>query len=188
MIKKLGDFNNYIAIAGFRDTKILNVDEFLKHVRTKTKKAHIQFFDAKVTASWEHLFFAGLNALNAFKNKQNISNSPAVEALLFASTQRQISKAVKMIGIKHGSSQVAVLVIAETQKKATAALETITQLIPGERDDCVLGLTEEKTQEICKLFNISNLEFKAKLMKEGLEKKALVDLVIEREALLTTQR
>jgi len=112
----------------------------------------------------------------------------AVEALLFASAQRQIKKAVELLGIKPESSQVAVLVIAETQQKATATLNIISKIISGERDDSVLELADEKLEGIKRLFNISDLELKAKLKKEGLEKEALIDLVIEHAALLATQR
>jgi len=188
LIKKLGDFNKYVAIAGFRNTEIIDVDKFFNHVRKRVKDVHVQFFDAQVIAGWEHLFFAGLNALNAFKNKQNISNSLAIEVLLFASAQRQISKAVEMLGINLESSQVAVLMIAETQEKATTALEIISNVISGERDDRVLELTEEKMEGVKRLFNISDLELKAKLRKEGLEREALIDLVIEHEALLAARR
>jgi len=60
-------------------------------------------------------------------------------------------------------------------------------MIPGERDDSVLELTDKKIGNIKKLFGISDLEFEAKLEKEGLEKEALTDLVIERMALLSTR-
>jgi len=188
LIQKLEDFNMYVAIVGFRNVKIMDVNGFFNLVRKKVKEAHVQFFDATLIAGWEHLYFAALNALNAFKNKQNISNSLAVEALLFASAQRQITKAVETLGIRPESSQVAVLIIAETLQKATEALEIISKIISGERDDNTLKLTDEKIEGIQRLFNISDLELKAKLRKEGLEKEALIDLVIEHAALLATQR
>jgi len=188
LIKKLEDFNMYVAIVGFRNVKIMDVNGFFNLVRKRVKEAHVQFFDATLIAGWEHLYFAALNALNAFKNKQNISNSLAVEALLFASAQRQITKAVETLGIRPESSQVAVLIIAETRQKATATLEIISKTISGERDDKTLELTDEKIEGIKSLFDISNLELKAKLRKEGLEREALIDLVIEHAALLATQR
>lgn len=178
----------YVAIAGFRNVKIMDVNGFFNLVRKKAKGAHIQFFDAGLIAGWEHLYFAALNALNAFKSKQNISNSLAVEALLFASAQRQITKAVEMLGIRPESLQVAVLILAETPQEATAALEIISKTMSGERDDSTLELTDGKIQGIKRLFDISDLELKAKLRKEGLEREALIDLVIEHASLLATRR
>ena len=188
MIKKMEDFDTYAAIAGFRSVKINDVNNFFGQVRKKTKDTHIQLFDAKLIAGWEHLYFAVLNALRAFKGNLNISNSFAVEALLYASAQRQISKAVDLLGIKPESPHVAVLAITKTKQGANATLEIVSQLMPGERDDSVLKLTDEKVEDIRRLFGISDLELEAKLEKKGLEKEALIDLVIEHVALLVTRR
>ena len=180
LFKKLEDFNMCVVIVGFRNVKIMDVNGFFNLVRKKVKEAHVQFFDATLIAGWEHLYFAALNALNAFKNKQNISNSLAVEALLFASAQRQISKAVGMLGIRPGSSQVAVLILAETRQKATAALEIISKTMSGERDDSTLELTNEKIEGIKRLFDISDIELKS---SSGLK-----ELVIEHMALLSISK
>jgi hypothetical protein len=42
-------------------------------------------------------------------------------------------------------------------------------------------------KKIKKLFSISDLEVEAKLKKDGMEKEAITDLVIERMALLVTK-
>jgi tRNA threonylcarbamoyladenosine modification (KEOPS) complex Cgi121 subunit len=128
-----------------------------------------------------------LNALKAFEKKSNISSSLAIEALLYASAQRQIRKAVDTLGVKQDSSQVAVLIIAENRQEMDDCLKVVLRLIPGERDDAVLELTDEKIGDIKKLFGISDLEIEAKLSRKGLEKEALADLVIEHVALLATQ-
>jgi len=188
LIKKLEGFDKYFAIAGFRNVRINDVNNFFNQVRKKTKDVHIQFFDAGLVAGWRHMYFAVLNALKAFKGRLNISNNLAVEALLYASAQRQISKAVDLLGIKPESARVAVLVVGETKEGINTALEMVSQLMPGERDNAVLELTDEKVKDIRRLFGISDLELKAKLEKKGLEKEALIDLVIEHVALLVTQR
>ncbi|RLI46402.1 hypothetical protein DRO69_03160 [Candidatus Bathyarchaeota archaeon] len=188
MIRELEDFDMYVAIAGFRNVKIGDVNGFFDMIRKKLENVHVQFFDAKLIADWKHLYFAALNALNAFKNKANISNSIAVETLLYASAQRQINKAMELLGIKPESSEIAVLVIAETRQKTDKILETVSALMSDERDDSVIELTSEKVNGIKRLFGISNLELEAKLEKEGFEKEALINLVIEHVALLATQR
>jgi KEOPS complex subunit Cgi121 len=187
LTKKVEGFKKYVAIVGFRNVKIKDVNSFLECVRREVREAHIQFFDAKLIAGQQHLHFAALNALKAFEKKLNISSSLAIEVLLYASAQRQIRKAVNMLGIKPHSSQIAVLVIDETKRGADVALEAVSKLISGERDDHVLELTDEKFVGVKKLFSVSDLEIEAKLRKEGLEMEALVDLVIEHVALLATQ-
>jgi KEOPS complex subunit Cgi121 len=187
LTEKQEEANEYITIVGFRNVQIENVNAFLEHFRKENRGAAVQFFDAKQVAGPQHLYFAALNALNAFEKNTNISNNLAVEALLYASAQRQIKKAVKMLGIKHDSSEVAALIITENRHKKSDCLRLVTKTVPGERDDSVLELTEKKIWNVKNLFRISDLEFEAKLGKEGLEKEALTDLVIERMALLGTK-
>ena len=190
MTKKLEDsngYNGYIAIAGFKNVKIKDVNGFLERVRREVREAPVQFFDAKLIASQQHLYFAALNALKAFKKKANISSNLAVEALLYASAQRQIRKAVDTLGVKQDSSEVAVLIIAKNRQGTDDCSKVVSRLIPGERDDGVLELTDIKIGGIKKLFGISDLEIEAKLRRKGLEREALVDLVIEHVALLAIQ-
>jgi KEOPS complex subunit Cgi121 len=184
---KTEDPSENIIIVGFRNVQIEDANAFLEHFRKENREASVQFFDAKHVAGPQHLYFAALNALNAFEKNTNISNNLAVEALLYASAQRQINKAVKMLGIKQDSSEVAALIITENRHKNSDYLRLVTKTVPGERDDSVLELTNKKSGNIKKLFGISDLEFETKLEKEGLEKQALTDLVIERMALLVTK-
>jgi KEOPS complex subunit Cgi121 len=187
MTKKTEEHNEHITIVGFRNVQIGDVNAFLEHFRKEKGGASVQFFDAKHVAGPQHLYFAALNALNAFEKNTNISNNLAVEALLYASAQRQIKKAVKMLGIKQDSSEVAALIITEKRHKKSDCLRLVTKTVPGELDDSVLELTDKKIGNIKKLFRISDLEFEAKLEKKGLEKEAITDLVIERMALLGTK-
>jgi len=181
------ELNKKIAIIGFSNVKLNNINTFIEQFKKENKDLQIQFFDARHVAGTQHLYFATLNALNAFKKQINISNNLEVEALLYASTQRQIQKAVKMLGIKQESTEIAALIIAEDVQKKTRYLRLVSENVPGERDDRVLELTNKKIEKIKKMFNISDIEFTAKLKKEGLENEALTDLVIERMALLVTK-
>ena len=189
MIHRLSDFNMYVAITGFRHAKIGDVNQFFDAVRKELDNiAAVQFFDAKLIATWQHLYFAALNALTAFANKTNISNSLAMEALLYASAQRQIKKATEMIGVEPKTSEVAVLIIAETQESVADALKTVQKLVSAVQDDDLLEFNQEKIDDVKRFFAISDVEFASKLEKKGLEKDALVNLVIEHMALLVTQR
>lgn len=179
--------NVQITILGFRNVKLENINTFLENFRNESKNVPIQFFNAKYIASFDHLFFAGLYALNSFEKKTNISNNLAVEALLYASAQRQITKAVKMLGIKQDTLEVAVLILTESSSQKNEYLKLISKNISGERDDSVLDFTDEKFYNIKQLFEISDLELESKLQKEGQEKQALIDLVIEHMALLRTK-
>jgi tRNA threonylcarbamoyladenosine modification (KEOPS) complex Cgi121 subunit len=184
----LEDFNQHLTVAGFKNVKVKDVNNFFQAVKEKTEHACVQFFDSSLVAGSEHLRFAALNALNAFKGNVNISSSLAMETLLYASAQRQIKEAVRLIGIKPSTSRVAVLILTKTSDQASAILKTISELVEGRRDDSVINLTESKMAGLKRLFKISDLELEAKKERKGAEKQALTDLVIEHMALLVTQR
>ena len=102
-----------IIIIGFRNIQIKDINRFLEQFKEEKLRAAVQFFDAKKVAGPQHLYFAALHALKAFDKNTKISNNLSVEALLYASAQRQIKKAVEMLGIKKDSSELAILIIKE---------------------------------------------------------------------------
>ena len=188
MLEHIKEFGKYFAIAGFRNVTIKDTTEFLKKIhKEKPSNVETQFFDAKFVASWEHLYFAVLNALTAFKNKENISKSVTMETLLYASSQRQIRKAMELLGIKSETSEIALLIIGQNPETVKSALPIISASVDIQHDDTVLELSEEKRRIIQKAFGISDLELKTVMKKDGLEK-ALINLVIEQMALLATRR
>jgi KEOPS complex subunit Cgi121 len=188
MLKHIEEFGKYAAITGFRNVKIKDAKEFLKKIhKEKPLNVETQFFDAKYVATWQHLYFAVLNALTAFKNKENISKSVTMETLLYASAQRQIRKAMELLGIKSETSEIALLIIGQNPETVKSALSMISASVNVQHDDTVLELSEEKRRIIQKAFGISDLELKTVMKKDGLEE-ALTNLVIEQMALLATRR
>jgi len=184
----LKDFSKHLTVAGFRGVKLEDANKFFQTVKDKTENICVQFFDASLVAGWEHLRFAALNALNAFKGNVNISDSLAMESLLYASAQRQIKEAIKLMGIKSNTNRVAVLILADTQEQISTTLKAVSQLLGGRRDDSVIDLADDKIAVLSRFFGISSIELKAKMERKGLEKRALTDLVIEHMALLVTTR
>jgi tRNA threonylcarbamoyladenosine modification (KEOPS) complex Cgi121 subunit len=181
------EFETYAAIAGFRNARIKNPKQFLQKI-SKEKPANVeaQFFDATFIATWQHLYFATLNALSAFENKNNISKSLAMEIMLYASAQGQIHKATESFGISSKSTEVAAVIVGKRQKDVNLALSMIEEQIDAKQDDAVLEFSKEKTKTIRKTFGISETEAKT-VMKGSSFENALVDLVIERMALLATR-
>jgi KEOPS complex subunit Cgi121 len=187
VLKRIEEFDTYAEINGFKNVKINQAKEFLERIsKEKPTDVETQFFDAGHLATWQHLYFAALNALKAFKNKENISKSLAMETLLYAAAERQITKAVELVGIRATSSDVAVLIIGKEPSKMESALLKISKSIDGQRDEKVLELSKEKMATIQRVFNILNAELRTVMEKNDV-KKALTDLVVERMALLATQ-
>jgi tRNA threonylcarbamoyladenosine modification (KEOPS) complex Cgi121 subunit len=188
MIQKLEGFGRYFAVSGFRNVQVTDVNRFFSEVKKRADKPCVQFFDADSIAGFDHLRFAAINALTAFKNKLNISNSLAMETLLYASAQHQIKNSLRLLGISPKSTRVAVLILTETEEQASTVLDSVSEPLRGKRDDSVVEFTDEKISRIKRLFGISQLEVEARTRRKGGEKEVLTDLVIEHMALLAVQR
>ena len=187
MLKYIEETGKYVEITGFRNVRVGDAEEFVKAVRKeKQQRVWVQFFDAELVATWQHLHFAVLNALLAFKNERTISKSVAMEVMLYASAQRQIKKAIDFMGVKCDSANVAVVIIDEHPDSVKAVLSVVSKRIGAEPDETVLELSRKKAQRICEAFGITKKELEA-VMEKGNVKQALVKLVIERMALLSTR-
>ncbi len=173
-----------IVVQGFTNVKIKDPETLLDQVRKEAKGCEVQFFDASLLAGFDHLYFAFLNASRAFETGRNISKNLSVEALLCASGQHQISRAIEILGVKPNSARIAVTVAAHSLEKAIGTLNRISDFLQGKRSDEVIELTEEKVKVIKAAFGITDLEIEATLRES--EKDAVTGLLIERGALLAT--
>lgn len=187
MRQKIEEYGKYVDITGYRNIDFSQAETFLKANRKENQQnVEVQFFDASVIATSEHLFFAALNALQAFRNGTNISKSLAMETILYASAQRQIQKAIQRCGIKPDTKNMAIIIIAEEQTELETMLQSLSSFFSAAPDEAVLELSEVKEIKIKQTFEISDEEV-AVVMRNGDSRKATVDLVIERIALLSTQ-
>lgn len=187
MIYYLNEYGKWLEITGYRNILFAKLEDFLKSNRKQIGQSiDIQFFDADLTASQEHLYFAALNALQAFQNKTNISKSPAMETILYASAQRQIKKAIQHSGIKVQTTNMAVIVIGEDKAQIKTLIEAVTACVGTEPDERVLEITKTKERKIVEAFKITEEEIRT-IIKNDDREKAIIDLVIERVALLSTQ-
>ena len=189
MLKKIEEFGAYVEITGFRKVKIGDPQEFLQlAIKGKLADIETQFFDAKNVASWQHLYFAVLNALTAFSNKTNISRTLGMEALLYAAGERQIVKATKKMGIKPSTKEVAVLAVGNDRATVESAVSKILRNVAGQKDDSALELSGPKSELIMEAFKVDAVEVETMMRKSHDLKKTLVDLVIERMALVSCER
>jgi len=186
MLRHIEEYGTYVEITGFRDIPIDNSEEFMKSMRNlKLQGVAVQFFNAELIASWEHLYLAVLDALLAFRNGWNISKDLAMEVMLYASAQRQIRKAIDLAGVKQSCANVAIVMVNENQGMVKRTLAAVSERLSKQPDETVLELSKSKAACIRRAFGISEVEIAS--VSEKNPDKALVDLVIERMALLATQ-
>jgi len=180
------EYGKEVEITGFRDVPFARVDSFLKANRKQVPNGvDVQFFDAELVATSEHLYFAAVNALQAFQNGTNISKTVAVETVLYAAAKRQIHKAISQIGVKPASQTLAALIVGDSDRQVQVALEELTAYLGAKPDDSVLNLTPQKIEKIREAHQISDKEIET--ATQTTPEAALVDLIVERVALLATQ-
>jgi len=187
MLKYLEQDCKYVEITGFRGAETGDAKDLLNAIRGQMPEgAEAQFFDADLIATWQHLYFAVVNALMAFRTKRNVSKSLAVEVMLYASAQRQIKKAIALIGVKSSSTNVAAVILGESAESAEVALCAAAKCLRANPDERVLELSAEKAERIKRAFDVGEVELETARTKDNAEK-ALVDAVVERVALLSTR-
>ena len=188
LLRKIEGFRKYAAIVGFKNTVMNDVEGFLQEIRNLMPSGVvIQFFDARRIATWEHVYFAVLNGMTAFRNKKNISRNIAVESMLYVSAQHQIQKATTLFGVTVNSREIAVLIVGNTLHSVKSSLSMFSEKITANRDDKVLELSKRKIIEIRNIYRPSDAEIKVFIKNRNLER-GLTDLVIERMALLAIKK
>ncbi|UCH01313.1 MAG: hypothetical protein JSV20_05360 [Candidatus Bathyarchaeota archaeon] len=185
---EISEFNRKIMILGFKDVKIHNVNDLVYRFKKYLSNIPIQLFDADFIAGKKHLFFASLNALKAFKQKNNISDSLEIESLIYASGQRQINIAIEMVGIKLTTSRIAVLIFLSNNEDYKKIEKTVSEIIQGTRYDRVLKIEDkDKIKKLKKTFHITTLELEAIINKNTTLEDALTKSIIERGAILAVK-
>lgn len=177
------EYTKWAEITGYRNIDFQKAEIYLKIHRKQISQVELQFFDAEIIATEEHLYFAILNALQSFKMKTNISKSIAMETMLYASTKRQIQKSIEHIGVKMGRNNLAVVIVGEDKKQVEDQLQILTECFGSIPDGSVLQLTSEKIPKIQVAFQVTQQEMQT---QKGSAEKALVNLLIEHMALLAT--
>jgi KEOPS complex subunit Cgi121 len=177
-----------LSILGFRSAVVGNVNDFLKRVKAGVYPAAIQMMDAKRIAGKAHLLFAFLNAQKSFDQERAVSENIEMETLLYASGQRQITKAIEMLGVNPQTSDVAAIIFAPNENEIEEAEEKLEKLIHGVRDDRVLCVKRRnKVEDLMKTFGVTELELKTMAESGTSVEEALTWLIVERVSILAVR-
>ena len=171
----------FVAIGGFC-TSVGDPKALVKAVSEATAPHVVQIMDAGKVAGCDHLFMAAVNAAKSTETGLAVSKSITVEAILYASAQDQITKALAMLGITAKSTTVALIVFAPSRTEAEKAYAKAAKLLEKE-DDSVLEIDDSKVASLRKTYGIGELELRAAGGPASLGR-----LIVERGALLSLRR
>jgi len=179
--------HQYLLILGFDNARIIDPVKTLLLLRSTAAKAQVQLLKAKLIAGPEHLRFAARNALYSFRSKSPRSKSLAVEFLLYVSCQRQISKAIRLLGVEPTDRQVLLVALSES-KEALQELERASGSLLGEADVGLVQIgSSQKLAEIQRSYGVSKREIEAARFEGENDSEVLKRLIVERSALLDVQ-
>ena len=182
---ELPEYNQILSVSGFTNTIILSPKQLLHTLRRNLGNIPLQILNATYIAGKQHVLFATINALNAFQQGNNLSTHIEVEILLYLSAQRQIKKAIELVGVKTHTHQIAVIFLTSNREETKRKEKLLQQSISGQRDDTIINLVENKRPHLMKAFNISPIQLQA-TAKQGLD--ALEALIIEKSAMLAVSK
>ncbi len=148
----------------------------------------VQLFRADRVAGPEHLSFAARGAIAAFRQGRERSRTLAVELLLYASCQRQISKAIELLGLAANIHEAVFAAI--TDRPVPQELEeSLEKSLQARTDDRVIEISSrKKALELMKVYDISKKTIASAQLPNENEVSVLKRLVIERSALLTVEK
>jgi KEOPS complex subunit Cgi121 len=151
-----------MIVVGARGS-ISDVDGFLRKLLefATQEQLVIQALNAEMIYGKEHLLSATEHALRSFIQGTNATNSLALEILLYAAGERQITKAIKKMGVKTGRQKLAFVLLDPSKQRKTRkaydhTFEKLLCMFHLAPDDTVLegtiGTLERfgvKDQELC---------------------------------------
>ncbi|HIH87965.1 TPA: hypothetical protein HA344_02000 [Candidatus Bathyarchaeota archaeon] len=171
----------FVAIGGFR-ASVTDPRALVRAVNESCAPHVAQIVDASRVAGRDHLWMAAVNAVKATETGLALSKGIGVEALLYASAQDQITKALATLGVTAKSTTIALMVFTSSQAEAESAYRKAAALL-GVEDKGVLEIDGAKAAYLRKAYGINDVELEA----AGGES-ALGGLVVERGALLSLRR
>ncbi|MHA2407472.1 MAG: KEOPS complex subunit Cgi121 [Candidatus Ranarchaeia archaeon] len=183
---------HWIGIFGAKVDHIHDVEGLVKSLSKigAPYKSEIQLFNADLVATWEHLYFATIQAEAAFKNRTNLAKSIAMETILHASAQRQIEKALDNIGIHRDSNNIAILIIGKYKGDVLSIHPNVFRVLKALENPMSIDLTPSKIRDLKRFFKISPEEFRvSELAAPKLDpNQVLVNLIIDRCARLSLEK
>src|SRR5712692_5235015 len=154
--------HHYLLVLGFDRAIISDPERTLKQLRSAVQDADVQLLKADLIAGWEHLWFAGRNALNSYNGSGRKSKSLAVELLLYVSCQRQISKAIELSGVNKHDRRIALAALSESKEALEKLAGVARSKIDGDLNDDLIEIrSEKKASELRRVYGIASKESEA---------------------------
>lgn len=178
-----------INIVGIKCKPFQSVDEInslLSNIEkiSTSRNVTVQLLDAHYVAGRKHALFSVLFALDTLKHGRKHTEKLGMEILVYASVQKQISTAIRTVGVKVGISEIIAILIGKDEESVNTVLSQTMMMLSGVQDDSVLEVSESKVMELISIYNVSLKEYEIVKSISRDPEDALVKILINRMALL----
>lgn len=157
-----------IVVRCYEDNRVEDIGELLKqinHITSQKDGSVIQLLDCDYVCGNRHLKQGIAQAIKSFDEKQNFAKDMGLEICVRLSAQKQISHALKILGIKnHGN--ITVIYMDSNDKQ----IEETEKLLSG-RNDSLLEIYDEN-----KIIEVYDLDSDEMIVENINEKIALLTL------------
>jgi KEOPS complex subunit Cgi121 len=176
----------HLLLIGLGNCQVNDPERTLGKLRSLFPKVQVQLVRADRIAGREHLKFAARNAIRAFRQKNNRSQSLAMELLLYASCQRQISRAIQRLGVSPETREIVLAALTKNSDTYDPLARAAQKESAGVLREAVIEIdSKSKVSELKKAYNIGTAEMEAARFPKEAEEEVLTRLIIERSALLS---
>ena len=111
--------------------------------------------NADIIATWKHLYFASVQAIDSFQKGVSIARTLDIELILHIAAERQIKKAFEKVGIQSDTSHCAILLLTPPCKNPELQYHhPIQALFSGDPNPDLLVLSDKKREAIINLYDI----------------------------------
>ena len=151
----------WTGIAELFNSSHMGADALVKLASERDEGIYaIQFLDSSLIVSIGHLLSAAQNAVNAWKGDYMLARGLDAEILVYASAQRQISRAIENLGIRDGLHSMALVVVGGSKKDVRNMISKIVANV-GEEAKTAFVPDRERLERIMHHYGVYEKEIKA---------------------------
>ena len=175
-----------VGLSEIHNSNKLDQDELLDLAKSLSRPGlTVQLMNAFLITDEAHLLSAAQNAFHAQEGDYMLSRSLDVEVIVYASTQRQIGRALEDLGVFDGIERVAAVVIEKDKGTVERTLKELVQRIGAEATQPFTA-TEDRFDRILEYFQIDMTEVRTFTDSEDIVElqKALSRCVVSRVSLV----
>jgi KEOPS complex subunit Cgi121 len=179
---RISDTTHTLAIFGCTLPTLTSASTILNQGQNISDKLQVTFqlANAARIAGHHHLLFATIHALQAFHHGRHRASNLGTEILRFAAAQRQITHALKILGITNETRKLAGVIVGTPQRVLLRAYDQFLSSTGATNSPEVLEIgSQEKEEALLKAFKISPVELDTTTFSpQALDKRQAIKKII----------